>query len=140
MQGRLPRSLLPRLMIPTILSLLVGILLWLFGILNLGGTITSKGSTIPLVSVFFTVYTLASVFLVIPAYIFLGLPLSKNLRLIADREAVRVTGKERFLNALTKVGERIPKLMVGRRPDSRYPFGRPSIKRRINAIQIDNSP
>ncbi len=125
LQGRLPRSLLPRLMIPTILSLLTGILLWLSGILSLGGTITTKGSPIPLVSVFFTVYTLASVFLVIPAYIFLGLPLSKSLRLIADREAVRVTGKERFLNALTKVGERVPKLMIGKRPDSRYPFGRP---------------
>ena len=67
------------------------------------------------------------------------LPFSKNLRLMADRETVMVTGTDQFLAALNKVGKLIPKLMVGKRPDSRYPFDRPGIKRRIEAIQSKSS-
>lgn len=139
-QGKLWRALLPRLAIPTILMLLAGILLWLLGIINLSGTVTGRGgSPVPVVGVFLTAWTLASLLLVFPSYIILGLPLSKNLRLIADRQAVKVTGREQFLGALTKVGKLIPKLMVGKRPDSRYPLDRPSIKRRIEAIQSTSS-
>jgi Zn-dependent protease with chaperone function len=138
-QGRLWRGILPRLMIPTIVSLLAGVLLWLSGILNLSGTITSQGNPLPLAGVFFSVLTPASILLVLPAYVILGLPFSKNLRLDADREAVQVTEKDRFLTALTKIGKLVPKLMVGKRPDSRYPFDRPSIKRRIEAIRSTSS-
>ncbi len=134
LQGRLWRGLLPRLTIPTILSLLAGVLLWLFGIINLNGTITSQGKAVPMASVFLTVLTLATILLVLPAYIILGLPFSKNLRLIADREAVQVADKGRFVSALTKIGKLIPKLMTGKRPDSRYPFDRPSIKKRLEVI------
>ncbi len=139
LEGRLWRGLILRLTLPTILSLLAGVLLWLSGILNLSGTITQNGNPVPLVGVFFTLLTVASLLLVLPAYIILGLSFSKNLRLIADREAVQVTEKDRFLSALTKVGKLVPKLMVGKRPDSHCPFGRPSIKRRIEAIQSASS-
>jgi Zn-dependent protease with chaperone function len=136
LQGKLWRDLLPRLAIPTILLLLAGILLWLFGILNLGGTVTSRsGGPVPLLGIIFP----ASILLVLPSYFILGLPMAKKLRLIADREAVEVTGTEQFIIALTKVGKLIPKLMVGKRPDPRYPFDRPSIKRRIEAIESTSS-
>lgn len=84
---------------------------------------------------FFTPYILARVLLVVLSYIILGLPLAKKLRLMADKEAVEVTGIEQFLSALTKVGKLIPKLMVGKGPDSHYPLDRPSIKRRMETIQ-----
>jgi Zn-dependent protease with chaperone function len=115
---------------------LAGIFLWLFGIINLTGTDTGRGGgQIPLAGIIFP----AGILLVLPSYIFLGLPLAKNLRLLADREAVQVTGIEQFVNALTKVGKLIPKLMVGKRPDSRYPYGRPGIKKRIELIQASSS-
>ena len=138
-QERLWRGLLPRVTIPTILSFLAGVLIWLFGIVNPSETIASKGGPVPLLEVFFALLIPASILLSLPAYLFLGLPFSKNLRLMADREAVQVTGKDRFLSVLEKVGKLIPKLMVGKRPDSHYPFDRPSIKRRIEAIQSVSS-
>lgn len=113
---RLWRGLLPRLAIPSILLLLACFFL--------SGVVA-----------FFTPYTLASILLVVLSYNILGLPLAKKPRLMADKEAVQVTGTEQFLSALTKVGKLIPKLMVGKRPDSHYPLDRPSIKRRMEAIQ-----
>lgn len=134
-QGRLWRGLLPRLTIQTILSLLVGILLWLFGIVNPSETITSKRHSSPITrSVLCPAHTRKHSSCT-PSVHFSWTALSKNLRLMADREAVLVTGMDRFLGALNKVGKLLPKLMVGKRPDSSYPFDRPSIKRRIEAIQ-----
>jgi len=74
-----------------------------------------------------------------PAYIILGLPFSKNLGLMADREGVQATERDRFVSVLTKIGKLVPKLMTGKRPDSRYPLDRPSIKKRIEVIQAFSS-
>ena len=134
-QSKLYRGLLFRLAIPTLAYILVPILLWQYGLLDLRGTTTIHGAPVPVAFAFFFVYAGTVLIFLLLLYVFLGSRYAKELRLAADQQVVLVLGRELCLTALGKISQSFPGLVKGKRPDSRYPLDRPSVRSRLERIQ-----
>jgi hypothetical protein len=129
------RGLLLRILPATIIYLLIPVVLWQLGILNLQGETTERGAPIPVVVAFFQIYSGTALIFASVLYILLGLRYTRKLRMFADRETVGIVGKQVFVSALQEIGRAFPDIMIGKRPSLEYPPGRLSIKNRIDNVQ-----
>ena len=128
-------GLLIRILPLTAVYIIIPVILWQLGILNLQGTTTVRGAPTPVVVAFFQLYTGTALIFAMILYILLGLRFNRQMRLRADAIAASLTGKAVFLSALEKIGRAFPSIMTRGRPSLTYPPGRPSIEKRIEGIQ-----
>src|SRR5256885_4076324 len=128
-------GLLIRILPLTAVYIVIPVILWQLGILNLQGTTTVRGAPTPVVVAFFQLYTGTALIFAMILYILLGLRFNRQMRLKADAIAASLTGKAVFLSALQKIGRAFPSIMTRGRPSLTYPPGRPSVEKRIEGIQ-----
>ena len=128
-------GLLIRILPLTAVYIVIPVILWQLGILNLQGTTIVRGAPTPVVVAFFQLYTGTALIFAMILYILLGLRFNRQMRLKADAIAASLTGKAVFLSALEKIGRAFPSIMTRGRPSLTYPPGRPSIEKRIEGIQ-----
>src|SRR2546425_5215271 len=129
-------GLLIRIVPLTIIYLILPLVLWQLGIINLNGTVTtSRGSPTPFWLAFYGIYSGTALIFAMILQIFLGFRFEKKLRLMADQQTATMTQKQLFLSGLGKIGRAFPELMREKRPSISYPPGRPGIPRRINAVE-----
>ena len=128
-------GLLIRIVPLTIIYLILPLVLWQLGIINLNGTVTSRGHPTPFWLAFYGVYSGTALIFAMILQIFLGFRFEKKLRLMADQQTATMTQKQLFLSGLGKIGRAFPELMREKRPSMSYPPGRPGIRRRIDAVE-----
>ncbi len=128
-------GLLIRILPLTAVYIIIPVILWQIGILNLQGTTTVRGAPTPVVVAFFQLYSGTALIFAMVLYGLLGFRFNKQMRLKADAIAAGLTGKAVFLSALEKIGRAFPSIMARGRPSLTYPPGRPSIEKRIEGIQ-----
>jgi hypothetical protein len=128
-------GLLMRILPLTAIYIIIPVILWQLGILNLQGTTTVRGAPTPVALAFFQLYSGTALIFAMILYIILGLRFNRRMRLQADAQVATLTGKAVFLSALEKIGRAFPDIMTRGRPSVTYPPGRPSIKTRIEGIQ-----
>ena len=128
-------GLLIRILPLTAVYIIIPVILWQLGILNLQGTTTVRGAPTPVVVAFFQLYSGTALIFAMVLYIILGLRFNSRMRLKSDALAAELTGKTAFISALQKIGTAFPKLMTKGRPSITYPPGRPSIQKRIDNLQ-----
>jgi hypothetical protein len=128
-------GLLIRILPLTATYIVIPVILWRLGILNLQGMTTVRGVPTPVVVAFFEVYSGTALIFAMILYGLLGFRFNKKLRLNADAVAASLTGKTVFLSVLEKIGKAFPEIMTRGRPSVSYPPGRPSIEKRIEGIQ-----
>jgi hypothetical protein len=119
----------------TIVYLIIPVVLWQLGIINLNGMTTYRGSPTPFWLAFYGIYSGTALIFVMLLQIFLGFRFEKKLRLLADQQTATMTQKRVFLSGLEKIGRAFPELMREKRPSMSYPPGRPGIPNRISAIE-----
>ena len=132
-------GLLIRILPLTAVYIVIPVILWQLGILNLQGTTIVRGAPTPVVVAFFQLYTGTALIFAMILYILLGLRFNRQMRLKADAIAASLTGKAVFLSALQKIGRAFPSIMTRGRPSLTYPPGRPSVEKRIEGIQAATS-
>ena len=128
-------GLLIRILPLTAVYIIIPVILWQLGILNLQGTTTVRGAPTPVVVAFFQLYSGTALIFAMVLYIILGLRFNSRMRLKSDALAAELTGKTAFISALQKIGTAFPKLMTKGRPSITYAPGRPSIQKRIDNLQ-----
>jgi len=127
-------GLIIRILPLTAIYIVIPVILWQLGILNLQGMTTVRGAPTPVVVAFFEVYSGTALIFTLILYGLLGLRFNKKLRLNADAVAAGLTGKTVFLSALEKIGKAFPDIMTRGRPSVSYPPGRSSVGKRIEGI------
>ncbi len=132
-------GLLIRILPLTAVYIIIPVVLWRLGILDLQGTTTVRGAPTPVVVAFFEVYSGTALIFAMVLYGLLGFRFNKQMRLKADAIAASLTGKAVFLSALEKIGRAFPSIMTRGRPSLTYPPGRPSVEKRIEGIQAATS-
>src|SRR5437879_776398 len=128
-------GLLIRIVPLTIVYLILPLVLWQLGIINLNGMTTYRGSPTPFWLAFYGVYSGTALIFAMILQIILGFRFEKKLRLMADQQTATMTQKQLFLSGLGKIGRAFPELMREKRPSISYPPGRPGIPRRISAVE-----
>jgi len=128
-------GLLIRIVPLTIIYLILPLVLWQLGIINLNGTVTSRGHPTPFWLAFYGVYSGTALIFAMILQIILGFRFEKKLRLMADQQTATMTQKQLFLSGLGKIGRAFPELMREKRPSISYPPGRPGIPRRISGVE-----
>jgi len=128
-------GLLIRIVPLTIVYLILPLILWQLGIINLNGMTTYRGSPTPFWLAFYGIYSGTALIFAMLLQIFLGFRFEKKLRLLADQQTATMTQKKVFLSGLEKIGRAFPELMREKRPSISYPPGRPGIPNRISAIE-----
>ncbi len=128
-------GLLIRIVPLTIVYLILPLVLWRLGIINLNGMTTYRGSPTPFWLAFYGIYSGTALIFAMILQIFLGFRFEKRLRLMADQQTATMTQKQPFVSGLEKIGRAFPELMREKRPSISYPPGRPGIPRRIAAIE-----
>ena len=132
-------GLLIRILPLTAVYIIIPVVLWQLGILNLQGTTTVRGAPTPVAVAFFEIYSGTALIFAMVLYGLLGLRFNRQMRIKADAIAAGLTGKVVFLSALEKIGRAFPSIMTRGRPSLTYPPGRPSVKKRIEGIQAATS-
>src|SRR6266480_689977 len=105
-------GLLIRILPLTAVYIIIPVILWQLGILNLQGTTTVRGAPTPVVVAFFQLYSGTALIFAMVLYIILGLRFNSRMRLKSDALAAELTGKTAFISALQKIGTAFPKLMT----------------------------
>jgi hypothetical protein len=129
-------GLLIRILPLTALYIIIPVILWQVGILNLQGSTTVRGAPTPVWLAFFEVYSGTALIFAMILYGLLGFRFNKQMRLKADAIAASLTGKAVFLSTLEKVGRAFPSIMTKGRPSMTYPPGRPSVMTRIEGVRV----
>src|SRR5947209_7629379 len=128
-------GLLIRIVQLTIIYLILPLVLWQLGIINLNGMTTYRGSPTPFWLAFYGVYSGTALIFAMILQIILGFRFEKKLRLMADQQTATMIQKQLFLSGLGKIGRAFPELMREKRPSISYPPGRPGIPRRISGVE-----
>jgi len=128
-------GLLIRIVPLTTVYLILPLVLWQLGIINLNGTVTSRGHPTPFWLAFYGIYSGTALIFAMILQIFLGFRFEKKLRLMADQQTATMIQKQLFLSGLGKIGRAFPELMREKRPSMSYPPGRPGIPRRISIVE-----
>src|SRR2546425_2027214 len=128
-------GLLIRIVPLTIVYLIIPLVLWQLGIINLNGMTTYRGSPTPFWLAFYGVYSGTALIFAMILQIILGFRFEKKLRLMADQQTATMIQKQLFLSGLGKIGRAFPELMREKRPSISYPPGRPGIPRRISIVE-----
>src|SRR5207302_5736356 len=132
-------GLVIRILPLTAVYIIIPVVLWQLGILNLQGMTTVRGAPTPVFVAFFQLYTGTALIFALILYGLLGFRFNKQMRLKADAIAAGLTGKAVFLSTLEKIGRAFPSIMTRGRPSLTYPPGRPSVEKRIEGIQAATS-
>src|SRR5947209_13332558 len=105
-------GLLIRILPLTAVYIIIPVILWQLGILNLQGTTTVRGAPTPVSVAFFELYSGTALIFTMILYDVLGFRFNRQMRLKADAIAASMMSKEVLLSALEKIGRAFPSILT----------------------------